>query len=160
MSSQSFIRRDNKPSFDESRAQDMTADATRNLLFDKLNESSTASFNQGKQKSQLMRRTSQISNDPSYSSKVKMFVQNKIQKDHIERSLSTLGRLNIDLHQREKMPTEIPDNNIQCALQEIERVNDAVPIDQRGGEVLDQVNEVFNLMAMNIKKQYEKKKHL
>ena len=58
------------------------------------------------------------------------------------------------------MPTEIPDNNIQCALQEIERVNDAVPIDQRGGEVLDQVNEVFNLMAMNIKKQYEKKKHL
>jgi len=51
------------------------------------------------------------------------------------------------------MPTEIPDSNIQCALQEIERVNDAVPIDQRGGEVLDQVNEVFNLMAMNIKKQ-------
>ena len=58
------------------------------------------------------------------------------------------------------MPTEIPDNNIQCALQEIERVNDAVPIDARGGEVLDQVNEVFNLMAMNIKKQYEKKQNM
>ena len=64
--------------------------------------------------------------------------------------MSTLRRLKIDLHQRVKMPTDIPDTNIDCALIEIERAKDAVPIDQRGGEVLDQVNEVFNLMAMNI----------
>ena len=68
-----------------------------------------------------------------------------------DRSLTTLRRLKMDLHQREKMQTEIPDTNIETALQEIERAKDAVPIDQRGGEVLDQVNEVFNLMAMNIK---------
>lgn len=55
---------------------------------------------------------------------------------------------------------EIPDTNIECALQEIERVNDAVPIDQRGGEVLENVNEVFNLMAMNIKKQSINKRNM
>jgi hypothetical protein len=74
--------------------------------------------------------------------------------------MSTLRRLRIDLHQREKMQTNIPDSNIDCALGEIERGKDAVPIDQRGGEVLDQVNEVFNLMAMNIKKIAENKRKM
>ena len=50
LSSQSFIRKNNQPSFDDTGAQDLTADATRNLLYDKLNESSTASFNQTNEK--------------------------------------------------------------------------------------------------------------
>jgi hypothetical protein len=58
------------------------------------------------------------------------------------------------------MTTEIPDTNIESALLEIDRVNGAVPIDQRGGEVLDQVNEVFNLMAMNIKKTAKNKRSM
>ena len=51
------------------------------------------------------------------------------------------------------MPVEISETNIQQALQEIDREGeDQVPIEKRGGEVLEQVNEVFNLMAENIKK--------
>jgi hypothetical protein len=51
------------------------------------------------------------------------------------------------------MPTEAQETNVENALAEIERHNDnKVPLEQRGGEVLDQVNEVFNLMAMNIKR--------
>jgi hypothetical protein len=38
-------------------------------------------------------------------------------------------------------------------LLEIERDerDGAIPLDQRGGEVLESVNEVFNLMALKIK---------
>ena len=52
------------------------------------------------------------------------------------------------------MPIEAQETNVENALAEIERNNDLdkVPLEQRGGEVLDQVNEVFNLMAMNIKR--------
>ena len=48
---------------------------------------------------------------------------------------------------------EVADSNVDKAIDEIERDNDpdSVPIEQRGGEVLEQVNEVFNLMAMKIK---------
>ena len=51
------------------------------------------------------------------------------------------------------MPLEVEEGNVDQALDEIERDNDAnqVPLDERGGEVRDQVNEVFNLMAMKIK---------
>ena len=51
------------------------------------------------------------------------------------------------------MPLEVAESNVDKALDEIERDNDVdqVPLEQRGGEVLDQVNEVFNLMAMKIK---------
>jgi hypothetical protein len=43
--------------------------------------------------------------------------------------MSTLRRLKIDLHQKEKMPFDIAESNIECALAEIERDKDAVPID-------------------------------
>ena len=51
------------------------------------------------------------------------------------------------------MPLQVEEGNVDQALDEIERDNDAnqVPLDERGGEVRDQVNEVFNLMAMKIK---------
>ena len=51
------------------------------------------------------------------------------------------------------MPTEIYDENVQQALDEIERSEKPgdVPLEQRGGEVLEQVNDVFNLMGMKIK---------
>ena len=50
------------------------------------------------------------------------------------------------------MPLEVAERNVDQALDEIERDEDdnQVPLEQRGGEVLDQVNEVFNLMAMKI----------
>jgi hypothetical protein len=59
------------------------------------------------------------------------------------------------------MPTEAHETNVENALAEIERNNDQnkVPLEQRGGEVLDQVNEVFNLMAMNIKRYTYNKKN-
>jgi hypothetical protein len=39
------------------------------------------------------------------------------------------------------------------ALQEIEQSEQpgGVPLEQRGGEVLEQVNDVFNLMGMKLK---------
>ena len=40
---------------------------------------------------------------------------------------------------------------MQAALNEIDRDASAIPIEKRGGEVLEQVNDVFNLMAMKIK---------
>ena len=51
------------------------------------------------------------------------------------------------------MPLQVEEGNVDQALDEIERDNDAnqVPLEERGGEVRDQVNEVFNLMAMKIK---------
>ena len=51
------------------------------------------------------------------------------------------------------MPTEVKEKNVAAALGEIERNNDAdqVPLHERGGEVLESVNDVFNLMAMKIK---------
>ena len=63
-----------------------------------------------------------------------------------------MRRLNIALHQKQQMPLEVAERNVDQALDEIERDEDAnqVPLEQRGGEVLDQVNEVFNLMAMKI----------
>jgi len=66
--------------------------------------------------------------------------------------MNTLRRLNIALHQKQSMPLEVAERNVDQALDEIERDEDAnqVPLEQRGGEVLDQVNEVFNLMAMKI----------
>ena len=59
------------------------------------------------------------------------------------------------------MPTETHETNVENALAEIERNNDLnkVPLEQRGGEVLDQVNEGFNLMAMNIKRYAFNKKN-
>ena len=40
---------------------------------------------------------------------------------------------------------------MQAALNEIDRDASAILIEKRGGEVLEQVNDVFNLMAMKIK---------
>lgn len=59
------------------------------------------------------------------------------------------------------MQVEALDTNIENALAEIERNNDLdnIPLEERGGEVLDQVNEVFNLMAMNIKRYASNKKN-
>ena len=67
--------------------------------------------------------------------------------------MNTLRRLQINLHTKQKMPTEINDKNVAAALGEIERNNDGdqVPLHERGGEVLESVNDVFNLMAMKIK---------
>ena len=62
------------------------------------------------------------------------------------------------------MDTEVQNSNYLRALQEIEKSEESkedhdklkhvckkdVPIAERGGEVLDSVNEVFNLMAMKI----------
>ena len=74
--------------------------------------------------------------------------------------MSTIRRLRIDLHDKASMPTEAQETNVENALAEIERNNDnKVPLEQRGGEVLDQVNEVFNLMAMNIKRYAFNKKN-
>lgn len=60
------------------------------------------------------------------------------------------------------MPVEVAPTNLDIAMNEIERDQEenAIPIDQRGGEVLDQVNDVFNLMAMRIKTQVEQRKKL
>ena len=51
------------------------------------------------------------------------------------------------------MPTEVKEKNVAQALNEIERNNDEdqVALEERGGEVLEQVNDVFNLMAVKIK---------
>lgn len=67
--------------------------------------------------------------------------------------MNTLKRLNIELHRKQNMPSEIDEKNVRKALAEVEVCNDvnSVPLEQRGGEVLDQVNDVFNLMAMKIK---------
>ena len=53
------------------------------------------------------------------------------------------------------MPGDVLERNVDAALNEIERdhQSDAVPLEKRGGEVLENVNDVFNLMAMNIKSQ-------
>jgi hypothetical protein len=66
--------------------------------------------------------------------------------------MTTLGQLNIRLHQAQEMPLEVEENNVQRCLAEIERNNDEnqLPLEARGGEVLDQVNDVFNLMARKI----------
>jgi hypothetical protein len=53
------------------------------------------------------------------------------------------------------MPSVVLEENFHRAIEEIERggnrdLNEHVPIEQRGGEVLESVNEVFNLMAMKI----------
>ena len=43
-------------------------------------------------------------------------------------------------------------DNLEHAYNEIERNEaDSVPLEQRGGEVLEEVNDVFNLMAIKIK---------
>jgi len=67
--------------------------------------------------------------------------------------MNTLRRLQINLHTQQKMPTEINEKNVAAALCEIERNDDddQVPLHERGGEVLESVNDVFNLMAMKIK---------
>ena len=53
------------------------------------------------------------------------------------------------------MPVEVKESNVQKALDEIDRNSgdprSQVPLEERGGEVLEQVNDVFNLMAMKIK---------
>ena len=69
------------------------------------------------------------------------------------KSLNTLRQLKVDLHSKYAMPSELHDRNLDIALTEIERDNQEsqLPLEQRGGEVLDQVNEVFNLMAVKIK---------
>ena len=68
------------------------------------------------------------------------------------KGVTTLSQLNIHLHQAQAMPLEVAENNVQRCLDEIERNNDpnALPLEARGGEVLDQVNDVFNLMARKI----------
>lgn len=50
---------------------------------------------------------------------------------------------------------EVKDDNLHRAIEQIERgggdqPTDDIPIEERGGEVLESVNEVFNLMAMKI----------
>lgn len=49
---------------------------------------------------------------------------------------------------------EVQDENYLMALEEIERGKSIdgsnAPVEQKGGEVLESVNEVFNLMAMKI----------
>lgn len=51
------------------------------------------------------------------------------------------------------MPMQIKEENIQKALDEIERTEQpgSVPLEQRGGEVLEEVNDLFNLIGMKIK---------
>lgn len=68
------------------------------------------------------------------------------------RNLSTLKRLKIDLHHKQSMPTEVNKHVFERALDEIERDDRGatIPLQHRGGEVLESVNDVFNLMAMKI----------
>jgi len=67
--------------------------------------------------------------------------------------MNTLKRLNIELHRKQGMPSEVDEKNVSKALAEVEVCNDqtSIPLEQRGGEILDQVNDVFNLMAMKIR---------
>ena len=56
------------------------------------------------------------------------------------------------LHQSKAMDLSVNSDNLEHAINEIERNEaDSVPLEQRGGEVLEQVNDVFNLMAIKIK---------
>ena len=52
---------------------------------------------------------------------------------------------------------------MQKALDEIDRnsggLSTQVPLEERGGEVLEQVNDVFNLMAMKIKMNADARRH-
>jgi hypothetical protein len=64
-----------------------------------------------------------------------------------------LKRLNVQLHKKNNMPAEVSQKNVLVALQELELSEKpgGVPLEQRGGEVLEQVNDVFNLMGMKLK---------
>ena len=92
-------------------------------------------------------------NQNSVSHKLYYLAQQKKAEDSQKKSMNTLRRLQINLHTQQKMPTEINEKNVAAALGEIERNNDddQVPLHERGGEVLESVNDVFNLMAMKIK---------
>ena len=45
--------------------------------------------------------------------------------DGARKGMNTLRRLNIALHQRQQMPLEVADRNVDQALDEIERDEDA-----------------------------------
>lgn len=92
-------------------------------------------------------------NSNTISHKLYHLAQQKKAEDAQNKSMNTLRRLQINLHTQQKMPTEVKEKNVAAALGEIERNNDAdqVPLHERGGEVLESVNDVFNLMAMKIK---------
>jgi hypothetical protein len=71
------------------------------------------------------------------------------------RDMSNIERLNLNLHKEQSMVMEVQEDNFLRAIEEIERggnrnPTDNIPREERGGEVLENVNEVFNLMAMKI----------
>ena len=87
--------------------------------------------------------------------KLQEMAQLKKTKDFQRRQINNINMLQINLHQKQTIQMEVQEENIERALHEIDRdprdgKEKLVPIEQRGGEVLEQVNEVFNLMAMKI----------
>lgn len=71
------------------------------------------------------------------------------------RDRSNIRRLDLRLHHEQEMMMEVSDDNFKRAIEEIERGGNRhqtadIPLEERGGEVLESVNEVFNLMAMKI----------
>ena len=71
------------------------------------------------------------------------------------RDMSNIERLKMNLHKEQSMLMEVREDNFMRAIEEIERggnrnQSENIPLEERGGEVLENVNEVFNLMAMKI----------
>ena len=86
--------------------------------------------------------------------KKKAILERRYQEKAV-RDLSNIERLNLNLHKEQSLQMEVKEDNFVRAIQEIERggnenLSNDIPLEERGGEVLENVNEVFNLIAMKI----------
>ena len=64
--------------------------------------------------------------------------------------MSVLKELNIQLTKQVEQDNSVSENMVNNALAEIQR-DSTMPLEDRGGETLENVNDLFNLMAMRLK---------
>ena len=64
--------------------------------------------------------------------------------------MSVIKELNIKLHEAKKKKQKVDDLMLKNAMAEINR-DENMPLEARGGETVEHVNELFNLIGHDLK---------